>query len=229
MLLQQRAHSKYHSGGLWTNACCSHPGKNEDVAQAAARRLQEELGFSVPLKKIFDFIYRSELENGLTEHEFDHVFAGYYEGEVAPDQDEVKDYCYKSLDAISESLQTNPQQFTAWFQIAFPRVEQWRRGLQKFKYMHWLLYILILAGTFIIMEGITWLTHKFVMHGWLWSLHRDHHQPEPGFFEKNDAFFVIFAIPSILCILFGTIREIYWLQAIGLASWPMACLLWYTM
>jgi len=54
-----------------------------------------------------------------------------------------------------------------------------------------------------------------VMHGWLWSLHRDHHQPEPGFFEKNDAFFVIFAIPSILCILFGTIREIYWLQAIG--------------
>jgi len=131
MLLQQRAHSKYHSGGLWTNACCSHPGKNEDVAQAAARRLQEELGFSVPLKKIFDFIYRSELENGLTEHEFDHVFAGYYEGEVAPDQDEVKDYCYKSLDAISESLQTNPQQFTAWFQIAFPRVEQWKRGLQK--------------------------------------------------------------------------------------------------
>lgn len=81
--------------------------------------------------------------------------------------------------------------------------------------MHWLLYISILAGTFVLMEGITWLTHKYIMHGWLWYLHKDHHQPEPGFFEKNDAFFVIFAIPSFLGILFGTLREWYWMQAIG--------------
>lgn len=81
--------------------------------------------------------------------------------------------------------------------------------------MHWLLYISILAGTFVIMEGITWLTHKYIMHGWLWYLHKDHHQPEPGFFEKNDAFFVIFAIPSFLCILFGTLHEWYWMQAVG--------------
>ena len=81
--------------------------------------------------------------------------------------------------------------------------------------MNWLLYALVVAGTFVIMEGITWLTHKFVMLGFLWSLHKDHHQPEPGFFEKNDAFFVIFAIPSFLCILFGTLEKIYWLQAIG--------------
>ncbi|HKP31767.1 MAG TPA: hypothetical protein VJT83_03545 [Chitinophagaceae bacterium] len=76
-------------------------------------------------------------------------------------------------------------------------------------------YILILAGTFIAMEGITWLTHKYVMHGFLWYLHEDHHNKDSGFFEKNDAFFVIFAVPSFLCILFGTINAIPWLQAIG--------------
>jgi beta-carotene 3-hydroxylase len=81
--------------------------------------------------------------------------------------------------------------------------------------MHWLLYIAILIGTFILMEAVTWVTHKFVMHGFLWYLHEDHHQPKPGFFEKNDAFFLIFAIPSFLSILFGTIDNIYWLQAIG--------------
>lgn len=81
--------------------------------------------------------------------------------------------------------------------------------------MTWLYFILILIGTFIVMEGITWLTHRFVMHGFLWNLHEDHHQPTPGFFEKNDAFFVIFAIPSFLCILFGTLDGKYWLQAIG--------------
>ena len=81
--------------------------------------------------------------------------------------------------------------------------------------MHWLLYTGILVATFIIMEGITWATHRFVMHGFLWYLHEDHHQPKPGFFEKNDAFFLIFAIPSFLSILFGTIDKIYWLQAIG--------------
>lgn len=127
MLLQQRAPHKYHSGGLWTNACCSHPGQGEPVAQAAARRLREEMGFSVPLEKIFDFIYRSEMENGLTEHEFDHVFTGYYDGTINPDKEEVKDYCYKSLDAIHISLQTHPHQFTAWFHIAFPRVYEWTR------------------------------------------------------------------------------------------------------
>ena len=81
--------------------------------------------------------------------------------------------------------------------------------------MHWLGYIGIIAGTFLIMEGITWLTHKYIMHGFLWYLHEDHHQKKDGFFEKNDAFFVIFAVPSYLCILTGTLYRIYWLQAIG--------------
>lgn len=81
--------------------------------------------------------------------------------------------------------------------------------------MIWLFYILILFGVFILMEGITWLTHKYVMHGFLWSLHRDHHQVESGFFEKNDLFFVIFAVPSILCIYFGITNGVWWLHAIG--------------
>jgi beta-carotene 3-hydroxylase len=81
--------------------------------------------------------------------------------------------------------------------------------------MHGLLYLGILLLTFTGMEAITWLTHKYVMHGFLWYLHEDHHRPKPGFFEKNDAFFIIFAIPSFLLILFGTTGKIYWLQAIG--------------
>ena len=81
--------------------------------------------------------------------------------------------------------------------------------------MHWILYLIIFVTTFLIMEGITWATHKYVMHGWLWYLHEDHHKQSTGFFEKNDWFFVIFAIPSFTAILMGTIDAIYWLQAIG--------------
>ncbi len=81
--------------------------------------------------------------------------------------------------------------------------------------MHWIVYTAIVAGTFLIMEGVTWLTHRFVMHGFLWYLHEDHHKKGPGFFEKNDWFFVIFAIPSMLMIYFGTIRHWPSLQAIG--------------
>jgi beta-carotene 3-hydroxylase len=81
--------------------------------------------------------------------------------------------------------------------------------------MHWLIYLSIVIVTFLIMEGITWATHKYIMHGWLWYLHEDHHKKKTGFFEKNDMFFVIFAIPSFSCILLGTIDSIFWLQAIG--------------
>ena len=78
-----------------------------------------------------------------------------------------------------------------------------------------LYFILVLIGTFLIMEGVTWCTHKFVMHGFLWYLHKDHHQVEPGFFEKNDAFFLIFAIPSWLCIMLGLMNQLYWVVSIG--------------
>ncbi len=78
-----------------------------------------------------------------------------------------------------------------------------------------MIYILITLATFIVMEGITWLTHRFVMHGFLWYLHKDHHQKGTGFFEKNDAFFVIFAIPSWLCIMLGSMNQVYWVVSIG--------------
>jgi isopentenyl-diphosphate Delta-isomerase len=127
MLLQQRAINKYHSGGLWTNTCCSHPRPGEDVSDAAHRRLFEEMGFSTDLHKIFDFIYRSEYENGLTEFEFDHVFAGSYDDMIFPSSSEVMDYCYKSMNEIKETLSTHPKKYTTWFRIAFPKIEAWAR------------------------------------------------------------------------------------------------------
>lgn len=81
--------------------------------------------------------------------------------------------------------------------------------------MTWLYFIGVLLATFVVMEGITWLTHRYVMHGFLWYLHRDHHQVEPGFFEKNDLFFVIFAIPSMMLIGYGVYNSVWWMQAIG--------------
>jgi isopentenyl-diphosphate delta-isomerase len=132
MLLQQRALRKYHSAGLWTNACCSHPAPGEDTRAAAERRLQEEMGFTIELEKLFDFIYQSNFDNGLTEHEFDHVFTGIYEGVVTPNREEVNDYCYKSIADIKESLQSHPLKYTAWFHLAFPRVEQWMKEHRHF-------------------------------------------------------------------------------------------------
>ncbi|HTF30050.1 MAG TPA: isopentenyl-diphosphate Delta-isomerase [Flavitalea sp.] len=123
MLLQQRARNKYHSAELWTNACCSHPSPGEDTLSAANRRLVEEMGFSTSLKKIFEFTYKTHYDNGLTEHEFDHVFSGTYEGNIKPDPEEVKDYCFKNLDEIEASLQSHPAKYTSWFHIAFPKVK----------------------------------------------------------------------------------------------------------
>ena len=128
MLLQQRAAVKYHGGLLWTNACCSHPYPGEEVGAAATRRLEEELGFTTKLEKIFTFSYHAEVENGLVEHEFDHVFAGSYEGHIHPDKDEVAQYRYENMAAIREAIDERPAEFTSWFRIAFPRVEAWWEG-----------------------------------------------------------------------------------------------------
>jgi len=125
MLLQQRALKKYHSGGLWTNACCSHPRPGEDIHEAAKRRLREELGFETSLEKVFDFIYKATLDNGLTEHEFDHVFVGKYNGLVHPNANEVKDYCFKSMEEIGSSIKSHPHKYTEWFKIAFPNIYNW--------------------------------------------------------------------------------------------------------
>ncbi len=122
MLLQQRALGKYHSPGLWTNACCSHPRPGEGVEQAAVRRLKEEMGIDVNLEKVFDFIYRTEFDNGLTEYEFDHVYTGTYSGTLYPDTQEVKDYCFRSMEDIEADLRQRPEKYTTWFKIALPRL-----------------------------------------------------------------------------------------------------------
>jgi isopentenyl-diphosphate Delta-isomerase len=122
MLLQQRAINKYHSGGLWTNACCSHPYEGQEIKWAAEKRLQEEMGFSASLSKAFSFIYKAVFDNGLTEHEYDHVFIGIYEGNIVPDKAEVADYCFMTMDAIENALQSHPQKYTAWFKIAFEKL-----------------------------------------------------------------------------------------------------------
>jgi isopentenyl-diphosphate Delta-isomerase len=123
MLLQQRAISKYHSGGLWTNACCSHPYYGQDTLAAAEKRLQEEMGFTTPLQKAFEFVYQAAFDNGLTEYEYDHVFTGKYEGEIIPDENEVEDYCFMDMAAIKNAIQSHPQKYTEWFKIAFPKLE----------------------------------------------------------------------------------------------------------
>lgn len=125
MLLQQRADKKYHSAGLWTNACCSHPAPGEDTAEAAARRLNEELGFTTGLNEAFTFSYRTDFENGLTENEFDHVYTGIYDGPIVADSDEVKNFCYLSIDKIEEMIGNEPAKFTSWFVIAFPGIKKW--------------------------------------------------------------------------------------------------------
>jgi isopentenyl-diphosphate delta-isomerase len=131
MLLQQRALSKYHSGGLWTNACCSHPMPGEETQDAARRRLLEEMGFSATLEKTFSFIYKTGFDNGLTEHEVDHVFTGTYDGIILPDPEEVQDYKYQPADLIRRSIEAEPQLYTSWFKIAFPKLEAYLASAGK--------------------------------------------------------------------------------------------------
>lgn len=126
LLLQRRSLRKYHSRGLWTNTCCSHPRPGEKVELATARRLQEEMGFACRLRKAFHFIYRADLEEGLIEHEFDHVFIGEHNGAVAPDPNEVADYRWISRADLREEIKAVPHDFTVWFKIALARTNYWR-------------------------------------------------------------------------------------------------------
>lgn len=125
MLLQKRASNKYHCAGLWANACCSHPRNNEPILQAATRRLQEEMGFTTTLHPIFNFIYKAELNNGLIEHEFDHVLIGKHNHPIIINQLEVEDYAFKTLQAIDEMIEKNSNHFAPWFLIAYPKVCAW--------------------------------------------------------------------------------------------------------
>lgn len=122
LLLQQRAFDKYHCGGLWTNTCCSHPLPEEDVKDAAQRRLQEEMGIVCDLQKSFEFIYRAEFENGLTEHEYDHVFVGVFSGKPVININEVAAWKYVSPDALRKDIADHPDKYTPWFKIILDRI-----------------------------------------------------------------------------------------------------------
>ena len=119
LLLQKRALSKYHSGGLWTNTCCSHPRFGEDLNTAVHRRMIEEMGFDISdIRKTYDFIYKVSLDKGLTEHEYDHVFLAIYTDEIIkPNPEEVCDYKWVSEDWLKKDLKINPQIYTEWLKI----------------------------------------------------------------------------------------------------------------
>ena len=119
VMLQQRAHQKYHSPLLWTNTCCSHQREGETNIQAGTRRLSEEMGFSAELKELFHFIYKAPFDNGLTEHELDHVMIGYYNNKPIINPDEVEDWKWMSIEAIKEDMQIHPDIYTVWFKIIF--------------------------------------------------------------------------------------------------------------
>ncbi len=117
LLLQQRAHDKYHSGGLWSNTCCSHPIPGELTIDAAHRRLQEEMGFDCPLQEQSSLTYRAELDNGLTENEFDHIFFGRYDGNPVVNTDEAIDWQWIATDTLLQSIKRQPESFTSWLKL----------------------------------------------------------------------------------------------------------------
>lgn len=121
LLMQQRALSKYHSAGLWTNSCCSHPRPGELISDAAKRRMIEEMGMDLKLEHKTSFIYKAEFDNGLTEHELDHIFTG--QSDLSPEinPEEVNAFAWKSLEEIKHSIQESPELYTAWFKLALEK------------------------------------------------------------------------------------------------------------
>ena len=117
LLLQKRHATKYHSGGLWTNACCGHPRPDEVTQDAASRRLTEEMGFSCPLTPLRSLIYRADVGNGLVEHEFVHIFTGCWQGKVKPAAEEVEAYAWSPLADVQVDAADNPERYTAWFRL----------------------------------------------------------------------------------------------------------------
>lgn len=121
LMLQQRAAHKYHSPLLWANTCCSHQRDGESNIEAGTRRMEEEMGFSVPLKELFSFIYKAPFDNGLTEHELDHVMIGYSNQEPLINTDEVADWKWMEIEAIRKDMEAQPELYTEWFKIIFDR------------------------------------------------------------------------------------------------------------
>lgn len=121
LMLQQRAKHKYHSPLLWTNTCCSHQRDGESNIQAGKRRLFEEMGFVTEIKEVFSFIYKAPFDNGLTEHELDHVLIGYYNEDPIINRDEVEAFKWMTLDDVRTDIKNNPGLYTAWFKIIFEK------------------------------------------------------------------------------------------------------------
>lgn len=122
MLLQKRAEGKYHSGGLWTNACCSHPRKGETLAEAVSRRMAEELGMAADVEEEFAFTYFHRFSEDCAEFEYDHVFSGKWEGEVRPNPEEISQVAWMEFSDIEQKMMAQPDGFSPWFMIAAPKV-----------------------------------------------------------------------------------------------------------
>lgn len=124
LLLQQRADEKYHSAGLWTNTCCSHPRFGEEIPDAINRRLKEEMGMSCKTESVFSFIYKITFDNGLTEHEYDHVYFGISDEMPVPEQSEVQSWKYMSLPDLETDIQLHPVRYTEWMKICLPELKK---------------------------------------------------------------------------------------------------------
>lgn len=117
MLLQKRAQTKYHSSGLWTNTCCSHPRPGESLEEAARRKLRQEMGIEANPRFAFKFQYKAPLDNQLIEHEIDHVFIGQFDGEPVLNEHEAEDWKFVDLHSLKQQIHSDPQQFTPWFRL----------------------------------------------------------------------------------------------------------------
>lgn len=117
ILLQRRALDKYHSGGLWTNSCCSHPRPSEDVKYAALRRLREEMGMECDIEEVFSFVYKAKFDNGLTEYEYDHVYLGHSNTLPQINKEEVEEFKYMTRDELLHDMAGHPEKYTEWFKL----------------------------------------------------------------------------------------------------------------
>jgi len=129
MLLQKRSQKKYHSGGLWTNACCSHPFPHENIQHATRRKLKQEMGIDLETEFLYTFIYQAPLDHDLIEHELDHVFIGTFDGAPAINHDEVEDWKYVDMEWLRNDIVVHPEHYTYWFKLIlaqneFPRADE---------------------------------------------------------------------------------------------------------
>ena len=128
LMLQQRAAHKYHSPLLWTNTCCSHQRDGESNIEAGKRRLQEEMGFVCELEEVTSFLYKAPFDNGLTEHELDHIMIGYYSTDPVVNKEEVADFKWMPLAGVKSDMTLNPELYTVWFKIIFEKYERFIRN-----------------------------------------------------------------------------------------------------